>query len=53
MENVLDILQERGYIEQMTHPQEMKELFQAESVFLFMLGLIQLQIVCILVTLFV
>ena len=27
MENVFNILEERGYIEQMTHPQEMKELF--------------------------
>ena len=26
MENVFNILEERGYIEQMTHPKEMKEL---------------------------
>jgi len=32
MSNVLDILEERGYIEQMTHEQEMKELFEKESV---------------------
>ena len=32
MTNVLDILQERNYIEQMTHPEEMKELFKKESV---------------------
>ena len=30
--NVLDILQERNYIEQLTHPQEMRELFENESV---------------------
>ncbi len=32
MENVLKRLEERGYIEQMTHPKEMKELFSKESV---------------------
>ncbi len=32
MQNVFDILQERNYIEQMTHPKEMKELFSKESV---------------------
>ena len=32
MKNVLDILEERNYIEQMTHPEEMKELFSKESV---------------------
>lgn len=32
MKNVLDILEERNYIEQMTHPAEMKELFSKESV---------------------
>ena len=32
MKNVFDILDERGYIEQMTHPQEIKELFGKESV---------------------
>ncbi len=32
MENVFNILEERGYIEQMTHPQEIKELFGRESV---------------------
>ena len=30
--NVFDILNERGYIEQMTHPDEIKELFSKESV---------------------
>lgn len=30
--NVLDILQERGYVEQLTHPKEMKELFETERV---------------------
>lgn len=30
--NVLDILEERGYIEQMTHPQEMKELFENKKI---------------------
>ena len=32
MTNVFNILQERNYIEQMTHPDEMKELFSKESV---------------------
>lgn len=32
MENVFNILEERGYIEQLTHPQEIKELFAKESV---------------------
>ena len=32
MKNVFDILDERGYVEQMTHTQEIKELFAKESV---------------------
>ena len=32
MKNVFDILEERGYIEQLTHPTEIKELFGKESV---------------------
>ena len=32
MINVFDILEERGYIEQLTHPTEIKELFAKESV---------------------
>lgn len=32
MTNVLDILNKRNYIEQMTHPKEMEELFSKESV---------------------
>lgn len=32
MENVFNLLEERGYIEQMTHPEEIKELFGKESV---------------------
>lgn len=32
MTNVFDVLEERGYIEQMTHPQEIKELFGKDSV---------------------
>ncbi len=32
MNNVFDILEERGFIEQLTHPQEIKELFAKESV---------------------
>ena len=27
MNNVFDILEERGYIEQLTHPTEIKDLF--------------------------
>ena len=30
--NILDVLEERGYIEQLTHPKEMRELFDKESV---------------------
>ena len=32
MQNVFDILQERNYIEQMTHPEQMKEMFSKEHV---------------------
>ena len=32
MDNVFNILEERDYIEQMTHPKEIKELFAKESV---------------------
>ena len=32
MKNVFDILEERGYVEQLTHPQEIKELFGKKSV---------------------
>lgn len=32
MENVFNILEERGYIEQLTHPKEIRELFGKESV---------------------
>ena len=32
MQNVFDILQERNYIEQMTHPEQMKEMFSKECV---------------------
>ncbi len=32
MENIIDILEKRGYIEQLTHEKEMKELFAKESV---------------------
>lgn len=32
MQNALDILQQRNYIEQMTHPEQMKELFSKEKI---------------------
>ena len=32
MKNVFDVLEERGYIEQMTHPEEIKKLFGEKSV---------------------
>ena len=32
MQNVFEILQERNYIEQMTHPEQMKEMFSKESI---------------------
>ena len=31
MENVIDILNERNYIEQITHPEELKELLGKEK----------------------
>ena len=32
MSNVLDVLEERGYLEQATHPEELRELLEKESV---------------------
>lgn len=32
MQNVFDVLEQRGYIEQLTHEKEMRELFEKESV---------------------
>ena len=32
MKNVFDILDERGYIEQLTHPKKIKKLFEKESI---------------------
>ena len=32
MANVFDVLEERGFIEQITHEKEVKELFEKESV---------------------
>ena len=32
MKSVFDTLEERGYVEQLTHPEEIKELFKKESV---------------------
>ena len=32
MENILDILEKRGYVEQITHEKELKELFEKEKV---------------------
>lgn len=32
MKNIFNILEERGYVEQLTHPQEIKELFGKKSV---------------------
>ena len=39
MKNVLDILQERNYIEQMTHPEEMKKMFSEEKCVPFYIGI--------------
>ena len=39
MENALDVLQERGYIEQLTHPKEMKELFNSGKSIPFYVGI--------------
>ena len=39
MDNVLKVLQERGYIEQMTHPQEMDELFSSGKSIPFYIGI--------------
>ena len=38
MENVLTVLEKRGYIEQMTHPEEMKELFSSGKSIPFYIG---------------
>ena len=32
LSNVLDVLEERGYLEQATHPEELRELLEKESV---------------------
>ena len=32
MQNIFDLLEQRGYIEQLTHEKEMRELFEKESV---------------------
>ncbi len=32
MQNVFDTLERRGYVEQLTHPEEMKKIFETESV---------------------
>ena len=39
MKNVLDILEERGYIEQMTHPEEMKKFFDENKSVPFYIGI--------------
>ena len=39
MENVLSILEKRGYIEQMTHPEEMKEFFDKNKSVPFYVGI--------------
>ena len=39
MENVLSILEKRGYIEQMTHPEEMKEFFDKNKSVSFYVGI--------------
>ena len=39
MKNVFDILEERNYIEQMTHPEEMKALFGSGKSIPFYIGI--------------
>ena len=39
MKNVLDVLEERGYIEQMTHPEEMKKFFDENKSVPFYIGI--------------
>ena len=39
MENVLSILEKRGYIEQMTHPEEMKDFFDKNKSVSFYVGI--------------
>ena len=39
MKNALEVLQERGYIEQMTHPKEMFELFSSGKSIPFYIGI--------------
>lgn len=35
MQNVFDTLERRGYVEQLTHPEEIKKIFATESVPLY------------------
>ena len=39
MKNVIDVLEERGYIEQMTHPEEMKKFFNENKSVPFYIGI--------------
>ena len=39
MKNALEVLKERGYIEQMTHPKEMMELFSQNKCIPFYIGI--------------
>ena len=39
MKNALEILEERGYIEQLTHPKEMHEIFTNEKCIPFYIGI--------------
>ena len=39
MKNALELLEERGYIEQLTHPKEMKELFESGKSVPFYIGI--------------
>ena len=45
MANIIEILKQRGYIEQLTHEKEIEELLSKPGV-PFYIGLTQLQIVC-------
>ena len=39
MKNALEVLEERGYVEQLTHPKEMKELFESGKSVPFYIGI--------------
>ena len=46
-QKLFDMLQERGFVKDMTHPEQIKELLNSDKKSLFILVSIQRRIVCI------